>query len=521
MREDGLFRGDAMKATPVSGATPWPRIIQGGMGVGVSDWALARAVSARGQLGVVSGTGADTVFVRRLQDGDPGGPLRRAMEAFPIPGVGARVLGRYFLPTGRPPGAPYAMLAMYDHRPRAEHDLLTVLANFAQVWLAKEGHEGVVGTNLLTKVQPPTLPSLYGALLAGVDYVLMGAGIPREIPGALDRLAEHQAASLRYEVAGGGEAPLLTFDPGPLWGGGPPPLRRPRFLAIVASQALATVLARKASGRVDGFVVEGPSAGGHNAPPRGEPRFNARGEPVYGERDVVDLDAMRALGVPFWIAGGAGSRAALAAALAAGAAGVQVGTLFAFCEESGLLDEHKGAVLASLRAGQRVDVRTDSRASPTGYPFKVVEADGVPTVGPDRERVCDLGYLRTPYRRADGGIGHRCPGEPVDAYVRKGGTEEDTVGRRCLCNALMANIGLGQSRAGGGVEPPLLTSGDDLSGLAAFLGGRERYTARDVLDYLLGPGASDRRLDSTDGLEGRPGRAPAVKDAPPLEQPAW
>ena len=45
-----------------------PPIIQGGMGVGISDWRLARAVSLRGQLGVVSGTALDTVMVRRLQD---------------------------------------------------------------------------------------------------------------------------------------------------------------------------------------------------------------------------------------------------------------------------------------------------------------------------------------------------------------------------------------------------------------------------------------------------------------------
>jgi NAD(P)H-dependent flavin oxidoreductase YrpB (nitropropane dioxygenase family) len=41
-----------------------PLIIQGGMGVGVSNWTLARAVSLRGQLGVVSGTGIDALFVR-------------------------------------------------------------------------------------------------------------------------------------------------------------------------------------------------------------------------------------------------------------------------------------------------------------------------------------------------------------------------------------------------------------------------------------------------------------------------
>ena len=56
-----------------------PVIIQGGMGVGVSNWRLANAVSSRGQLGVVSGTALDVVLARRLQDGDPGGHMRRAL----------------------------------------------------------------------------------------------------------------------------------------------------------------------------------------------------------------------------------------------------------------------------------------------------------------------------------------------------------------------------------------------------------------------------------------------------------
>src|SRR4051794_25688325 len=56
---------------------PEPRIIQGGMGVAVSGWRLAREVSRLGQLGVVSGTALAVVLSRRLQLGDPGGELRR------------------------------------------------------------------------------------------------------------------------------------------------------------------------------------------------------------------------------------------------------------------------------------------------------------------------------------------------------------------------------------------------------------------------------------------------------------
>lgn len=466
-----------------------PVIIQGGMGVGVSNWRLARAVSQLGHLGVVSGTALDTVMVRRLQDGDVEGDVRRSMARFPVPGVAAEVLNRYFLPGGRAPGAPYAMLPMYRRRVTRERQQITMLAAFVEVDLAKEGHTGPVGINLLTKVQLPNLASLYGAMLAGVDYVLMGAGIPRDIPGVLDRFATHGSASLRLEVDGElpGESTEITFAPDEYTDGAMlPALARPQFLAIIASNSLATVLARKASGRVDGFVVEGPTAGGHNAPPRGKPEFNPRGEPRYGERDVVDLAKLSELGLPFWIAGGAGTPEALHAARAAGAAGIQVGTLFAWCDEAGITEPLKHVVLDHASRGE-IDIFTDPLASPTGYPFKLVQWPGSRQESVPRGRICDLGYLRSAYRRDDGRIGYRCPAEPVEQYLLKGGRYEDTMGRQCLCNALTADVGLGQVRDNGSSEPPLLTSGDDLATMATFLNGRSHYSAGDVIEYLLTP----------------------------------
>ncbi|MCF7916086.1 MAG: nitronate monooxygenase, partial [Spirochaetaceae bacterium] len=46
-----------------------PRIIQGGMGAGVSNWRLARSVAEQGGLGVVSSVALDVIMVRRLQQG--------------------------------------------------------------------------------------------------------------------------------------------------------------------------------------------------------------------------------------------------------------------------------------------------------------------------------------------------------------------------------------------------------------------------------------------------------------------
>jgi len=464
-----------------------PLVIQGGMGVAVSNWRLARAVSRAGMLGVVSGTALDTVLVRRLQDGDVGGHMRRALERLPLPGVAADLIRRYFRPEGRAADEPYHALPLYKQAVSAMREQVTIAANFVEVFLAKEGHAGRVGINLLTKVQMPTLGSLYGAMLAGVDVVLMGAGIPREIPGALDALAQGAPATLRFEVDGQpSDAPLtLRFDPA-VHGATTASLTRPDFYAIVAAHSLAATLARKATGAVNGFVIEGWTAGGHNAPPRGALQLNGRGEPIYGARDEVDLAAIRELGVPFWLAGGTGSPEALRDALAQGAAGIQVGTAFAYSDESGLTSEIKRGVLRGLAAGE-VSIFTDPRASPTGFPFKVVEAPSLESANGERTRVCDLGYLRTAARRADGRLVYRCAAGPISQFVADGGAAEATVGRKCLCNGLAAAVGLAQVRADGSRELPLVTSGDALLELVAVSRGRERYSAQDVLDHLLSP----------------------------------
>lgn len=461
------------------------------MGVAVSGWRLAQAVARAGQLGVVSGTFLSVVLARRLQLGDADGRIRHALRHFPFPEIASRVLAEYYVPGGKPPGRPFKLTAMptLDFSPELVE--LTVAGNFVEVFLAREGHDGLVGINLLEKVQLPTLPSLFGAMLAGVDYVLMGAGIPRAIPGALDRLAKGEIAELKIDVDGAapaGEEAAVSFDPKAFGGSFCGELKRPRFLAVIASATLAATLARKSNGRVDGFVVEGETAGGHNAPPRGPLQLDAAGEPVYGPRDAPDLEKIRALGLPFWLAGSYGRPDRLAEALRLGAAGIQVGTAFAFCEESGINTELKRRAIHLSRAGA-VCVHTDPLASPTGFPFKVLRMEGTLSesgVYAARPRICDLGYLRRPYWKPDGSLGYRCPGEPEADYIRKGGKPEETVGRKCLCNGLPATVGLGQTRATGKAEPALITAGNDVAQIARFArDGGDSYSAADVIDTLL------------------------------------
>ncbi len=486
-----------------------PEIIQGGMGIAVSDWKLARAVSQHGQLGVVSGTAINSVLVRRLQDGDRDGLMRKAMSHFPNQRITEKILADYYIEGGRDPKAAYKRAPLFNLKSSLSLLQLTTVASFCEVWCARQGHNNPVGINLLEKVHLPNLASLYGAILAGVRYVIMGAGIPREIPGCLDLLAQNAKARLKVPVEGSTEDYWTEFDPQEVLEGMlPEDLFRPYFFPIVSSSVLAQSLKKKSTGEVNGFIVEGPLAGGHNAPPRGPLKLSDMGEPIYGPRDVVDLAEMKALDLPFWMAGDYASPEKIQEVKSHGAHGIQVGTLFAFCENSGLdpvLRKNTLQRIIQQTSPEGGWVFTDPRSSPTGFPFKAVKlSDSVSNeeVYKNRHRICDLGYLRHAYKKEDGSVGQRCPAEPVKDYLKKGGLEEDTVGRKCLCNALFADIGMPQLQFGSDLETHLLTAGDDLNKVQRVMKRNldgtlnVSYSAKDVLDYLQATGIHIRPISS-------------------------
>lgn len=466
-----------------------PRIIQGGMGIAISNWRLAKAVSCKGQLGVVSGTGIWLVISRILQEGDIGGHVRRALDHFPIPEAAGRVLNRYFIAGGKASDKPFRGAPMLSLPLLPDLSDLIVAANFVEVWLAKEGHDGLVGVNYLEKIQLSLLPSLYGAMLAGVDYVLMGAGIPVQVPEALDKLAGHLPATYRLYVEGATADDVFEagFNPADLALPEPrQPLKRPNFFPIISSHVLAQMLVERSHGSIEGFVIEGPTAGGHNAPPRNRKELTPTGEPLYGERDVPNLEKIKALGLPFWLAGSCAGPGALDRAIALGAHGIQAGSIFALCEESGLRQDLKTAAVKSIREGE-LEVFTSPRCSPSGFPFKEAIIPGTLTdavVYEAREPCCDIGALRTLYRQSDGTLGYRCPAEPLELFLKKGGAAEDAEGRCCLCNTLMSTAGYAQVRTDGYIEPPLVTLGTDLAFLQDLPDG---YTAADAVSYLLTP----------------------------------
>ena len=92
---------------------------------------------------------------------------------------------------------------MFTLQPPVALQELTVVADFCEVYLAKEGHRGVVGINYLRKIELPIPFGCLGAMLAGVDYVLLvGAGSPAELPELLRRLARRDGVALSVRTQG-------------------------------------------------------------------------------------------------------------------------------------------------------------------------------------------------------------------------------------------------------------------------------------------------------------------------------
>ncbi|MFH1248761.1 MAG: nitronate monooxygenase [archaeon] len=460
------------------------KIIQGGMGFGVSGYKLARKVSCYGQLGVISATAPDILLVRGLQNGDSTGELRDALEHFPNQDIAGRIFERFFIEGGKAPGKEYILNQFPTFEKTSDTEFIlknkdledsVVAGAFVEVYLAKKGHTNPVGANFLNKIEWAQLPTLYGAMLAGIDVVLIGAGFPKEISKILTEFVSGNLGKMSVPI--NDKKYSIVFDPKRIFNSD---LKRPVFLGIVSNH-----LGVKALPQVDAYVFEGPVAGGHNPPARSK-TLNDIGEPLYGPKDDINFKLLTSLlnqnggHQPYWLAGNYATR--LDEALSYGASGVQVGTPFAFCQDSGITPELKRQAIVEILNGAKA--YTNARASPTGFPFKELLIRGTMAfqeVYAERKRLCNLGYLVEICEEATGKLITRCPAEPVKAYVQKGGNLEDTLGRKCLCNGLTSTIGFGMPG-----EKPLMTSGADFTAVKDLVAkhGME-YSSENVIDYIL------------------------------------
>lgn len=464
----------------------FPKIIQGGMGVNISDWRLARAVSALKQQGTVSGVAPERVLGDILQHGDPGEIIRQALAKFPFQKVVQLIMKEYFVAGGI--GArPRKNVPVFTINPSALLISLVICANYAFVRLAKEGHVNPVSINYLEKIAPPHIYAITGAMLADVDFITMGAGIALQIPEVITCIATGKEAHYDVPVSGTNiKSHTMRFDPTVFFGEKLPEMRKPGFIPIIGSDLLASIFVKKLpNGAIHGFAVEGKSAGGHTGRPR-KPIFDSDGRmlPIYGPKDNPDYAKIANLGLPFWIGGDRASPEKLADALSKGAKGIQVGSIFALCEESGMNPLLRKQA-RKLGFNGQLQVVTDMRFSPTGFPFKVACLDGTLSdkkIFVERPLVCNQGVLVSLYEKPDGSIGYRCPSEPLGFYRAKGGDLADAVGRGCLCNALLSTAMVNNP-----AEPPIVTLGDETGFLKKLmLHEDDFYTAKDAIWYLLG-----------------------------------
>ncbi|HSV74635.1 MAG TPA: hypothetical protein VLH79_12825 [Chthonomonadales bacterium] len=456
-----------------------PRLIQAGMGAHISCARLANITSRLGALGVVSGVGLRHIVGEQVRAGDA--DAIDLASRFPIKRYVEDLLS--YAPGGSRHRQPIPIDHPDPQRAAFPRRLSTICA-YVEVMRARKGHRGKVGINVMWKCALTVLPTIYGAALAGADALLCGAGVPMELPDILRRVQTSKdmeyrpltgtGTNVRLEIAQDDAARVFSEVP------------LPRAIPILSNFAfpkrMLDVWEREQEGqRPFAFVLENHAAGGHNAPPRDRAGFT--------ERDNIDryFDKVVALGVPVYVAGAfatGGTREDLLHWIGRGAYGIQVGSRFALCADSGLSPALRDAVIVANREGG-ARIATDLGVSPTGYPFKTVAVPGSltdPAVYGARKRICNRGYLLQSLFATlpDGTIVERyvCPAMPEEQYVRLGGDAADTVNRVCLCNALLSTAGIG-----GDGEMPMVTLGEAGSSVTSLL------TARQVMEDILTPEA--------------------------------
>ena len=84
--------------------------------------------------------------------GDPGGHMRRALDHFPVARLADHVWNTFYIAGGKAPTAAFVTRAQASPTPDPEWQALCVIANFVEVFLAREGHNNPVGINYLEKI---------------------------------------------------------------------------------------------------------------------------------------------------------------------------------------------------------------------------------------------------------------------------------------------------------------------------------------------------------------------------------
>jgi nitronate monooxygenase len=361
----------ALKPLIIKGKKIRVPIVQGGMGVGVSLHPLAKSVAREGGLGIISSACIDRLVSKR---------------------------------NGK-------KLNIYE-------------AAYEEVSLSKI-QDGFAGINIMAALMRDYNDSVRGAIDAGADVIISGAGLPLNLPAI--------------------QAPKDTA-----------------LIPIVSSARALEIICKKwekLGYRPDAVVLEGPLAGGH-----------------LGFRiDQVDLDAnklenllppVKEMAVkcgdfPVIVAGGIYTYDDIVRFMAMGADGVQMGTRFLATEESSASDSYKRAV---LEAKDEDIVVAHRPGSPCGLPFRVIKQSPmyVSSLKRLRKPKCDKGYVLM--KDAEGKY-TICP------------AKQDNENYFCICNGLLSSAGYNADE-----EEALYTVGSNASRIDKII------SVKALMDELTGAG---------------------------------
>ena len=318
------------------------------MGVGVSLSPLARAVAVAGGLGLLSSAALDRMVGGRLgRKVDTGEAVRHEVSA------------------------------------------------------AKAGG-GYAGINIMVALQRDYEASVRGAIDAGADAIVSGAGLPLALPA----------------------------------------IQKPRDTALIpivsSARALDLICRRweRHHYRPDAVVLEGPLAGGH---------LGFRADQLDLEENTLERllppvkEVAQAHGdFPVIVAGGIYTHEDIRRFLALGADGVQMGTRFLATDESSASADYKQAV---VRARTEDILVANDPGSPCGLPFRVLRESLMYRSALARRRPpkCDKGYV----------LGKDAKGRYTRCLAK-----EDNEHFFCICNGLCSAAGYGADK-----EEPLYTAG--------------------------------------------------------------
>ncbi|MBF0557784.1 MAG: nitronate monooxygenase [Nitrospirae bacterium] len=332
----------------IKGKTIRVPIVQGGMGVGVSLSPLASAVAREGGLGIVSSACLDRLLSKR---------------------------------TGK------------------KHN--TYEAAYEEVALAKAAG-GYAGINIMGALVHDFNDSVRGALDAGADAIISGAGLPLTLPAIQ-------------------------------------PSKDTALIPIVSSTRALDIICKKwekLSYRPDAVVLEGPLAGGH----------------LGFKKDQIDLEsntlenlfppikemAKKYGDFPIIVAGGIYTYEDIVKFMKMGADGVQMGTRFLATTESSASESYKQAV---LNAKEEDIVVAHDPGSPCGLPFRVIRQSPmyVSAIKKLRPPKCDKGYVLL---KDSAGNFTLCPAKASNEH------------HFCICNGLLSSADYNPDK-----EEPLYTVG--------------------------------------------------------------